>query len=90
MILLNKESIGMWMAEQAEHKRYEYDLKHGDLLMDIGSFTNEWSNRMNQNQEYRILKFEAQHNTGAWKYNGTIKLGGTTNAMSMYDYDDQL
>jgi hypothetical protein len=64
-------------------------LNAGDLILDVGSFTNEWNDKINPNGLYKVIKFEAQAGTGAWVYNGTFKLGGTANAMSIFEMENK-
>jgi len=82
-------SYNKWVEDGGEALRYDYDLNPGDLIIDIGSYNNEWNEGINKNNDLRVLKFEAQNNTGAWIYDGTFDLGGNANCMSIFDEQDK-
>lgn len=82
-------SYNKWIADGGEALRYDYDLYPGDLIIDIGSYNNEWNSQLKNHEALRIIKFEAQNNTGAWLYDGTFDLGGNANCMSIFSAEDQ-
>lgn len=76
MVGLNKQSLKQWQDENLEHLRYEYDLKPGELVIDIGSYRREWSNEMILRYGVKAECFEALDNLAAWVFDGELQIGG--------------
>jgi hypothetical protein len=76
MVELNKESLKIWQDLDREPIRYDYGVKAGELIIDIGSYQREWSNEMIKRYGCKTECFEALDNRAAWKFDGTIEVGG--------------
>lgn len=57
-VSLNDESQARWIANAAEHLRYEYDLKPDDFVFDIGSYRGEWAAEIYRRYGCRIIGIE--------------------------------
>ncbi len=83
----NAEWQAKWQADNAEHLRYEYDLKPEDVVFDIGSYRGEWSAEIYKRYQCRIVgieptpyndfqHFEAFINKAASDHEGMMNFGG--------------
>jgi len=89
MISLNKDSLKQWQDENLEHLRYEYDVKPGELILDIGSYQREWSNEMIKRYDCIAECFDAIDNRAAWIKDGSITVGGNYLYTSFYDQENE-
>lgn len=44
-ISLNTEQLAIWQEQNLEYKRYEYDIKTGEVVIDLGAYQGEWSQK---------------------------------------------
>lgn len=82
-ISLDKQSLLVWQAEGLERLRYEYPVKPGDRVLDIGSYQREWGKRFEE-QGCQVEYFDALDNRAAWVEDGTIRMGGAYYYTSMF------
>lgn len=75
-VTLNEKSLKEWQSKDLEHLRYEYDLKMTDKVIDIGSYRQEWADKIRDIYGCHVECFEALDNRAAWVYDGEIALGG--------------
>jgi hypothetical protein len=85
MISLNPDSLKQWQDENLEHLRYEYDVKPGELIIDIGSYHREWSNEMINRYGCVAECFDVLDNRGAWTHDTKIRMGGAYYYTSMHE-----
>jgi FkbM family methyltransferase len=93
---LNEISQAKWNADDAEHLRYEYNLKPDDVVFDIGSYRGEWSAEIYKRYGCRIIgidptphntfqHFERFINEAASDYAGRMSFGGAYYYSSAYE-----
>lgn len=86
-ISLDPEQLAVWQKEGLEHKRYEYDLKLGETVVDLGAYQGEWSKKMVDRYGVRAIcvepteaihgfQFGAVINKAAGTHPGKIRVGG--------------
>lgn len=78
-------ALAEWQENNMEHLRYEYDLKPGDTVLDIGSYRREFADEIKRRYGCQVECFDALDNRAAWICNGTIKMGGQYYYTSMFD-----
>lgn len=76
MVSLDPLSLKKWQDEDLEHLRYEYDLKTVDKVLDLGSYRREFADEIIRRYGCKVECFEALDNRAAWRFNGTLKMGG--------------
>lgn len=80
------EGVIEWQAKNLEPKRYDYDLKPGDIVLDIGAYKGEFGNRLKKLYPGIIVEsFEATDNNAAWIKDGEIEIGGAGNTASAFN-----
>lgn len=84
IVTLDQESLRIWQDLDREQLRYEYDLKEGDKVLDIGAYRHEWGNEIEKRYKCQVEYFEALDNRAAWVYDGEIRLGGAFLYSSMF------
>lgn len=87
MVSLDQKNLKIWQEENLEYKRYEYDLSPDDLVLDIGSYQNEFGNKIKEMYGCKIEAFDALDNRAAWTYDGALQMGGQYYYTSLYDKD---
>lgn len=63
-----------------EDLRYDYDIGHGDTVLDIGSYKGEFSQRFRE-KGCHVIEFDTNTKC-AWIYDGYINIGGRDNKAS--------
>lgn len=89
----------MWIETGMEEKRYQYDVKHSDTILDIGAYQGDWSRGMVERYNCHSIMFEPVPRmlmnfhmdprydvieAAAWTYNGRLKFGGNAYWTSHY------
>lgn len=86
-VSLNNESQAEWQANDLEHLRFEYDLSHDDLVIDIGAYRGEWGEEIHSRYGCKLISIEPGPwivgfeygqviNAAASDHDGMIKVGG--------------
>lgn len=89
MVTLNEQSLKQWQEEDLEDKRYEYDLKPGDYVLDIGSYKREFGRQIEEKYiGCRVEYFDALDNRAAWIFTGKQWFSGAYYYTSMYGEGD--
>ena len=84
--ILNKK----WQDENWEPKRYQYNVRPGDTLMDLGAYQGEWAKKMYDTYDCKVIAVDPtpailhfnghSHitviNKAAWVENGKREFGG--------------
>jgi hypothetical protein len=83
IVTLNKESLSIWQANDLEPMRYDYDIKPGDIVLDIGSYQREWG-KVFEEKGCNVEYFDALDNRAAWKCDGELMMAGAYYYTSMY------
>lgn len=83
IVSLNPESLRQWQEQNLEQMRYDYDVKVGDYVLDIGSYQREWGKRF-EAKGCIVEYFDALDNRAAWTYDGEIAMGGAYYYTSMF------
>lgn len=83
IVSLNPESLRQWQEQNLEPMRYDYDVKVGDLVLDIGSYQREWGKRFEQ-RGCIVEYFDALDNRAAWVFDGDVEMGGAYYYTSMF------
>ena len=76
-----------WQDDGAESLRYEYDLDHNDIVIDVGAYRGEWAEQIFCRYGCKIILIEpTPHiqgfpygqviNKAAWTHDGSLKFGG--------------
>ena len=89
---IDPADLRKWQDSGMEEKRYEYDVKPGDLILDIGAYQGEWSKKMVEKYDCRSYLFEPvrvplldeirtdKHysivEAAAWTFDGRLNFGG--------------
>lgn len=73
-----------WQEKNLEHLRYEYPMKAGDVVLDIGSYRREFGQQF-ELMGCKVEYFDALDNRAAWTHDGTLKMGGQYYYTSMFD-----
>lgn len=89
----------MWIETGMEEKRYQYDVKHSDTILDIGAYQGDWSRGMVERYNCHSIMLEPVPRmlmnfhmdprydvieAAAWTYNGRLKFGGNAYWTSHY------
>jgi hypothetical protein len=74
-----------WQEKDMEHLRYEYTLKPGDLVLDIGSYRQEFANEIRRRYGCHVECFDALDNRAAWIEDGELEMGGQYYYTSLFD-----
>lgn len=73
-----------WVEKGLEKRRYEYDLKPEDYVIDIGSYKREWADEIEKRYGCKPECFEALDNRAAWIEDGVVMMGGAYYYTSVY------
>lgn len=87
MIALGDQTI--WQEEKLEDLRYEYDLKPNDIVFDIGSYRQEFANKIRKRYGCYVECFDALDNKAAGTENGTVMMGGNFLYTSFFAVENQ-
>jgi FkbM family methyltransferase len=52
------KNVGVWLNNNMEELRYQYDLKPEDLVIDLGGYKGEWSKRISDQYGCKIEIYE--------------------------------
>lgn len=95
-VTLNEDSQSQWVADKAEHLRYEYDLSPDDLVVDIGAHTGEFAQGVYDRYKCRVIAVEPTGyierfsdgeiiNQAASDYDGMQSFGGLSLYTSIFE-----
>lgn len=98
-ITLNPESLATWQEQRLERLRYEYDLKPGSAVIDLGAYQGEWANEIHarygciviavEPTEYiRGYQYGPIYNMAAGTHNGKMSFGGRAYYSSVFEQGD--
>jgi len=88
-VTLDPVSLKFWQDNNLEWKRFEYDLKPKDYVIDIGSYLKEWARVIEERYHCKVDCFDALDNRAAWIKDGHIFLGGAYYYTSAFLPDQQ-
>lgn len=78
-----------WQDRDLEYLRYEYDLKPGNLVLDIGSYTREFTDEIIKKFGCKVECFDALDHRAAWTHEGKVLMGGAYYYTSAFDTNNQ-
>jgi cyclopropane fatty-acyl-phospholipid synthase-like methyltransferase len=76
MVTLDQNNLKTWQENNLECKRYEYDLKPTDHVLDIGSYRREFADEIIKRYGCSVECFDALDNKAAWLFDGQLSFGG--------------
>jgi FkbM family methyltransferase len=98
-VTLNENSLAAWQNQNLEYIRYEYDLKPGDKVIDIGAYKGEWANEIYNRYHCKMLAIEPTEyimdfkngtiiNMAAGTHHGKMSFGGRAYYSSTFEDGD--
>lgn len=98
-ISLNADSLKEWNKKGLEYKRYEYDIRPEDTVIDLGAYKGEWAERMYEKFRCDVIVVEPTEyirdflhgviiNKAASTYNGKLSFGGRAYYTSVMEPGD--
>lgn len=98
-VTLNETSLKTWQYNDLEHIRYEYDLKHTSIVIDLGAYKGEWANEIHARYGCHVIAVEPTeyirdykngpiYNKAAGTHNGKISFGGRAYYSSIFEPGD--
>lgn len=78
-----------WQEGNLEYLRYEYYLKPGDYVLDIGSYRREFADEIIKKFGCRVECFDALDDRAAWTHDGVLTMGGAFYYTSAFDTKGQ-
>jgi FkbM family methyltransferase len=98
-ISLNANSLKEWNRRGFEYKRYDYDLRIGDTVIDLGAYQGEWAEKMYEKFGCKMIVVEPtdyirgfQHGTiinkAAGTHAGKLSFGGRAYYTSVMEPGD--
>jgi FkbM family methyltransferase len=79
-ISLNADSLKEWSKRGLEHKRYEYDLRIGDTVIDLGAYKGEWAEKIYEKYGCKIIVVEPTEYIRGFQYGTVINKAAGTHA----------
>jgi len=87
MVTLDQNNLKTWQENNLEGKRYEYDLKPTDHVLDIGSYRMEFADEVIKKYGCTVECFDALDNKAAWLFDGQLSFGGQYYYSSAFEKD---
>lgn len=95
-ISLHPDSLQTWQDQRLEYLRYVYDIKKGDIVIDVGAYQGEWGNGMYERYNCPSIVIEPTEyirdfrhgqiiNKAASTHNGRIQFGGMSYYTSAFE-----
>lgn len=81
------EGVVEWQEKKLEWMRYEYPIRPGDVIYDLGAFEGEFGSKLRAKygNEILVTAFDPSFNLVAWTHDGEISLGGSGNTQSTFN-----
>lgn len=87
MVTLHEENLKLWQNASLEYKRYDYRLDGFSVVVDLGAYRGEWSDKIYELFGCQIILFEPTDNIHyarfgrkiqacAWLYDGEVQTNG--------------
>lgn len=76
MVTIDPTHLKRWQKDDAEWKRYDYDVQSYEYCLDIGAYKREWADGMICKYGCAVECFDALDNRAAWTHDGVLLMGG--------------